>query len=92
MDMASLAGRERTGCELAFGILKTLMVGYSLWGPSSGLEPSSLSDALHSSEPDMDGILAYLSGEGLVSIDPQTGSVRLTDRAAREFLSARTEC
>ena len=84
--MVSGASRERTGCELVFGILKTLMVSYSLWGTSSGLEPSHLSDALHTSEPDMDGILDYLSGEGLISIDPATGRVRLTDHAARDLL------
>ena len=79
--------RERTGCELAFGILKTLMVSYSLWGSSSGLEPSQLSDALQTSEPDLDGILDYLAGEGLVCTEAGTGRVRLTDRAARDFLS-----
>ena len=89
--MISGVGRERTGCELVFGVLKTLMVSYSLWGSSSGLKPSHLSDALQTSEPGVDSILDYLSGEGLVCIDPDTGTVRLTDRAARDFLSSSLE-
>ncbi len=78
--------RERNHCELAFGVLKTLMVNHSLWGSSGGLDPSHLSDALHASVPQLDSVLGYLSGEGLVCIDPQSGRVRLTDRAADDLL------
>jgi len=62
------------------------MVNYSLWGSSSGLEPSHLSDALQASEPQMDSVLGYLAGEGLVCIDPGSGRVRLTQRAADDLL------
>ncbi len=78
--------RERTSCELAFGVLKALMVSYSLWGSSSGLEPSQLSAALQTGEIGLDGVLDYLAAEGLVYTEASSGRVRLTDRAARDLL------
>jgi len=78
--------RERNNCELAFGVLKALMVSYSLWGSYSGLEPSDLSCTLQASPPELASVLDYLAGEGLVSIDPNSGRVRLTDRGADDLL------
>jgi hypothetical protein len=80
------ACRERSGSELVFGVLKALMVSYRLWGSSSGLERSLLSDVLRTTEPDLGGVLDYLAGEGLVSVDVATGTVRLTDHGARDLL------
>ncbi len=80
------ACRVRSGSELVFGVLKALMVSYRLWGSSSGLEMSQLSDALRTTEPRLDGVLNYLAGEGLVCIDRGRSTVRLTDDGARVLL------
>ena len=80
------ACREHSTSEVVFGVLKTLMVSYHLWGSSSGLERSLLSDALRTTEPSLEGALDYLTGEGLVCIDPDTGAVRLTDHGVRDLL------
>ena len=77
--------RARTGSELAFGVLRTLMASYSLWGSSSGLEPSQLLSVLRTAEPALAAVLDYLSGEGLILTDPDSGKVRLTDHAAQLF-------
>jgi hypothetical protein len=84
--MVSGACRARSGSELVFGVLKALMVSYHLWGSSSGLERSHLSEALRTTEPDLGGVLDYLMGEGLVSVDVDTGTVRLTDHGAHDLL------
>jgi len=78
--------RERDHCELAFGVLRALMVSYSLWGCSSGLEPSQLSETLQASAPEVERVLGYLAGEGLVCVEPGSGRARLTDRAADDLL------
>jgi Mn-dependent DtxR family transcriptional regulator len=76
------AQRERSGCELAFGLLKTLMIGYQLWGVDSGVELAELAESLCTSDQRVDGVVTYLTGEGLVCVD-QAGTVRLTDHARR---------
>jgi hypothetical protein len=62
------------------------MVSYHLWGSLSGMQRRHLSDTLRITDPDLDGILDYLAGEGLVSIDPGSGVVHLTDHGARDLL------
>ena len=74
--------RERSGCELAFGLLKTLMIGYQLWGADSGVEVTELAQSLCVSNQRVDGVVTYLTGEGLVRVD-HAGTVRLTDHARR---------
>ena len=82
----SEAYRERSRSELVFGVLKTLMMSYRLWGSSSGMERAHLSDALRTTEPHLGGVLDYLAAEGLVHIDAGSGTVRLTDQGARALL------
>ena len=79
--------RERSGSELAFGVLRALMMSYQLWGLDGGLQLSELSDYLHTSEHRLDGVLAYLAGEGLVSFHGGDGVVRLTNDGARDLLA-----
>jgi hypothetical protein len=78
--------RKRSGSELVFSILKMLMVGYQLWGAESALELAQLSTSLQTTDARMGGVLAYLIGEGLVSLDKATGTVRLTGAGARDLL------
>jgi hypothetical protein len=84
--MVTDAYRERSYSELVFGVLKTLMVNYRLWGSLSGLKRAHLSDALRTADPDLDAILDYLAAEGLVRIDSRSGLVRLTDHGARDLV------
>ena len=79
--------RERSGCELVFGLLKTLMTGYRLWGIASGVELALLADFLRASEARVTSLVVYLTAEGLVSVDCGTGTVRLTENGAHDLLS-----
>ncbi len=78
--------RERSGSELVFGLLKTLMVGYQLWGAESALHVGELAGCLHTTDTRVTGLVVYLAGEGLVSVDRGTGTVRLTEHGARDLL------
>jgi hypothetical protein len=78
--------RERSRSELVFGLLRTLMIGYQLWGAGSGLELADLPGTLRTSGPRLVSALRYLSREGWVRIDEVTGTVRLTDSGARRLL------
>lgn len=80
--------RERSGSELVFGLLKTLMIGYHLWGGGSGLEVSTLSSFLHTTDHRLGGAVAFLSAEGLVCLDEVNGTVRLSELGARHLLGA----
>jgi len=80
------ADRKRSGSELVFGVLKTLMIGYQLWGAESSVELSELCGALRTTDRRVGGILAYLAAEGLVTLDRAAGTVRLTAAGARHLL------
>lgn len=78
--------RERSGSELVFGLLRTLMIGYQLWGVGSGLELAQLPAALHATGSRIGTALQFLSGEGLICVDEIAGTVRLSDSGARHLL------
>ena len=84
--MTLAAARERSGSELVFGLLRTLMIGYQLWGVGSGLELVDLPVALRSTHVAIGTALRYLSREGLVHVDEEAGTVRLSDSGARHLL------
>ena len=64
------------------------MIGYQFWGPSSGFEVKYLSGFLRTTEARLRTALAYLTTEGLVSLDATAGTVRLSDSGARDLLSS----
>jgi hypothetical protein len=78
--------RERSGSELVFSLLKTLMVGYQLWGTTSAVNLKDLARYLCTSDTRLAGLVVYLAGEGLVALDNNAGTVRLTESAARNLL------
>ena len=86
--MISQARRQRSVNELVFVLLKTLSVGYQLWGIESGLQLAGLADFLHASDARLIGVVAYLTEEGLVTLDEGSGTVRLTSRGAGNLLAA----
>ena len=79
---------ERSASELVFGLLRTLMIGYQLWGAASGLQLAELSAVLHTSGGRIGTVLGFLSSEGLVCVDEAAGTVRLSDSGARHLLGA----
>ncbi len=84
--MIPASNRERSGSELVFGLLKTLMVGYQLWGAESAVHVGELAGCLHTTDTRVVGLVVYLAGEGLVAIDCGAGTVRLTEVGARDLL------
>lgn len=78
--------RPRTGSELVFTLLKTLMVGYQLWGSGCSLKVGELAGSLRTSDARLADLLVYLSGEGLVFWDDIAGTVRLTEDGAHHLL------
>ncbi|MFI5365638.1 MAG: hypothetical protein ACHQ4J_08445 [Candidatus Binatia bacterium] len=78
--------RERSGSELAFGLLKSLMIGYRLWGAGSVLELSQLSAGLGTTDGRLGSVLTLLVCEGLICLDQAAGTVRLSDLGARNLL------
>ena len=84
--MMTAKGRELSGSELVFGLLKSLMIGYRLWGTDSGLAVSDLRQVLGATDIGLGGALAFLIREGLVSLDQVAGTVRLSDAGARNLL------
>jgi hypothetical protein len=79
-------GRERSGSELVFGLLKSLMIGYQLWGTDSGLAVSELRQVLGATDIGLGGALTFLIHEGLVCLDQAAGTVRLSAAGARNLL------
>ena len=77
---------HRSG-ELVFGVLRMLMIGYQFWGRSSSFEVQHLSTFLRTTEARLRAALAYLTTEGLVSLDTTAGTVRLSDSGARDLLA-----
>src|SRR5512142_925009 len=84
--MALDTARERSASELVFGLLRTLMTGYQLWGAACGLDLAQLAAALRTTDGRIAMALCYLSGEGLVCVDEMAGTVRLSDSGARHLL------
>ena len=84
--MVPEVNRERSGSELVFSLLKTLMVGYQLWGTDSALKLGELAGCLRTTDTRVAGLLVYLVGEGLVVLDDGTSTVRLTESAAHNLL------
>jgi hypothetical protein len=84
--MLSEVNRERSGSELVFSLLRTLMVGYHLWGADSAVSLKELADCLRTTNTRVVGIVVYLVGEGLVILDNGAGTVRLTESGARHLL------
>jgi hypothetical protein len=78
--------RERSRSELVFGLLRTLMIGYQLWGAGSGMQLAELPAALCTTGGMIGAVLRFLSGEGLVCVDEIAGTVRLSDSGARHLL------
>jgi len=81
------SNRERSGSELVFGLLKTLMIAYQFWGDDGGIELSALSGSLHTSDHCIGGAVSFLAHEGWVQVDERTGIVRLTDNGVQHFLT-----
>jgi Mn-dependent DtxR family transcriptional regulator len=90
--MMSEVNRERSGSELVFGMLKTLMVGYHLWGTDSAVSLGELAGCLHTTDTRVAGLVVYLVGEGLVVVDKGAGTVRLTESGARNLLYRGGSC
>jgi hypothetical protein len=78
--------RERSGSELVFSLLKTLMVAYQLWGTESALDLDELAGCLRTTDTRVAGLVVYLAAEGLVVVDTGAGTVRLTESGARHLL------
>ena len=84
--------RERSGSELVFSLLKTLMAGYQLWGSASALNLEVLAGCLRTTDTRVAGVAVYLAGEGLVALDNGGGTVRLTESGARNLLQRVSPC
>jgi hypothetical protein len=84
--MILATARERSGGELVFGLLRTLMIGYQLWGVDSAVQLTELPAALQTTGNKLGAALRFLSGEGLICVDEVAGTVRLSDSGARHFL------
>jgi len=84
--MVPQARRQRSVSELVFVLLKTLSVGYQLWGVDNRLQLAGLADHLRVSDARLIGVVAYLSEEGIVVIDEASHTVRLTPHGAGNLL------
>jgi len=78
--------RERSGSELVFGLLRTLMIGYQFWGVGSGVQLTELPAALQATGSKVGTALRFLVSEGLICVDEVAGTVRLSDSGARQLL------
>ena len=83
--MALATARERSGSELIFGLLRTLMIGYRLWGCGSGVQLTELSAALQTTASRLAAALRFLSREGLICVDERAGTVRLSHSGAHHL-------
>ena len=78
-------GRRRTGAEVVFVLMRTLLAGRLLWGADSAQSLASLRPLLGANPGQVARALLYLRDEGMVRVD-RRGMVRLTERAFRELL------
>jgi hypothetical protein len=69
-----------------FGLLRTLMTGYQLWGVGSGVQVTELPAALQTTGSRVATALRFLSSEALICLDEVAGTVRLSDSGARHLL------
>jgi hypothetical protein len=83
--------QERSGSELVFGVLRTLMMGYRVWGSNSGVEVTQLCGLMRTNQMRLARALTYLVSEGLVSMDEPTGTVRLSADGAWHLLAERQD-
>ena len=81
--------RERTGSELVFAVLRTLMIGYQLWNTKSCLAVVELARMVQSTDLRLAALLGYMHEEGWVCFDAAAGTVRLSDGGADELLGLR---
>jgi hypothetical protein len=84
--MTPVSARERSGSELVFGLLRTLMIGYQLWGVGSELELGELPAALRTSGAGVGSAVRFLASEGLVEVDEMTSTIRLSNSGAQRLL------
>lgn len=78
--------RERTGAEVVFVLMRTLLAGRLLWGADSAVSLVGLRTMLRANRAQVARALSYLRDEGMVRVDRRRGVVRLTERAFREML------
>ncbi len=78
--------RQRSGGELVFTLLKTLMTGYHRWGAECVLNVGDLAGCLRTSDKRLTDLIVYLAGEGLVVSDNAAGTVRLSEHGVRHLL------
>jgi hypothetical protein len=86
------ADHERSGSELVFRLLKTLMAAYQLWGSASALDIEELAGCLRTTDTRVAGVAVFLAGEGLVALDSGGGTVRLSEGGARNLLERVSPC
>ncbi len=84
--MISRQGRDSSGSELVFSVLRTLMIAYQLWGTRSSVALSALGGVMGATEAELSGVLAYLASEGLVCFDELERTARLTLQGAHKLL------
>jgi hypothetical protein len=84
--------RERSGSELVFCLLKTLMVGYRMWGMDSALSLGELAGCLRTTDTRVATLAVQLANEGLVVLDQGAGTVRLSENGARDLLCRARPC
>jgi hypothetical protein len=80
------ATRGRSGCEAVFAVLRVLMTGYVLWGPSGGIERRRLAETVGASGAELEAALDYLVTDGLAELDGERCLVRLSRLGARRLL------
>lgn len=79
--------QESEGGQLAFDILRALMIGYQLWGIHSRWHLDDLCRFLGASEALLGVAVDELDGAGVVRLDRNAGTVRLTRSGAHQFLT-----
>ena len=86
--MTSDPNRQRSGNELSFQVLRTLMTGYLFWGSRAGIKVSELCAILATSEERLRPVLYHLFRDGWMARDEGADTVWLTSQGARDFLTS----
>ncbi len=79
------AHEEVSASQIVSALLRALMTGYQLWGVRSRLPLADLPAFLRTTDARLYAIVGYLATEGLISLDGETGTVRLTENGARDL-------